>query len=79
MSDIKVLKEEYKRLRIVEEKLLEFILAEEEYAHLAIKQLFQVATLILEMQTILEEVKRRNNDDSTEDKWRNKKPNRASL
>jgi len=68
MSDIKVLKEEYKRLRIVEEKLLEFILVEEEYAHLAIKQLFQVAVLILEMQTILEEVKRRNNDDSTEDK-----------
>ena len=68
MSDIKVLKEEYKRLRIVEEKLLEFILAEEEYAHLAIKQLFQVATLILEMQTILEEVKRRDNDNSTKDK-----------
>lgn len=68
MSDIKVLKEEYKRLRIVEEKLLEFIVSEEEYAHLAIKQLFQVATLILEMQTILEEVKRRDNDDRTKDK-----------
>ena len=68
MSDIKVLKEEYKRLRIVEEKLLEFILVEEEYAHLAIKQLFQVAVLILEMQTILEEVKRRDNDDRTKDK-----------
>lgn len=79
MSDIKVLKEEYKRLRIVEEKLLEFIVSEEEYAHLAIKQLFQVAVLILEMQTILEEVKRRDNDDRTKDKWRNKKPNRASL
>lgn len=68
MSDIKVLKEEYKRLRIVEEKLLEFIVAEEEYAHIAIKQLFQVAILILEMQTILEEVKRRDNDDRTKDK-----------
>jgi len=68
MSDIKVLKEEYKRLRIVEEKLLEFIVSEEEYAHLAIKQLFQVAVLILEMQTILEEVKRRDNDDRTKDK-----------
>ena len=79
MSDIKVLKEEYKRLRIVEEKLLEFIVAEEEYAHIAIKQLFQVAILILEMQTILEEVKRRDNDDRTKDKWRNKKLNRTSL
>ena len=68
MSDIKVLKEEYKRLRIVEEKLLEFIVSEEEYAHLAIKQLFQVAVLILEMLTILEEVKRRDNDDRTKDK-----------
>lgn len=79
MSDIKELKKELKRLYSVEEKLLEFIATEEDHIKIAINQLFEVAELIFQMNVIIENQKRRTNDNSTKGPRRNKISYRRSI
>lgn len=56
--DLKSLKKELKRLEEAEERLLDFLIHHPEHQKEAVSKIFEVSSLIISMQKIIEETKK---------------------
>ena len=59
--DLKSLKKELKRLEHAEERLLDFLIHNPEHKEEAVKKIFEVSELILQMKRIIDEIKKNSN------------------
>ena len=61
MTELKKLKSELTRLLRAEEQLLDFLIHNPEHKEEAVKKIFEVSELILQMRRIIDELKKNSN------------------